>query len=265
MPATETLRLCVTVKAYPAVSTRHGEVVCVAGIRTDTPQPEWVRLWPIDFRGLERTLRFEKYEEVSVRASRNPSDTRPESWRPETESLIPTGRRFSSYGKWRARRALVEPLMAESMCSIQQRQRVDGTSLGVFRPAEIIDLVATPNTGQWTAKQLGHLNQLSFLAGKRRQLQRVPYDFKFRYRCDSSGCKTHLQGIVDWELMQAYRAWTGGPTEKLDKVRSRWLGDLCSAGRDTAFFVGNQHQGPQAFLVLGVFWPPHDDQLALDL
>jgi hypothetical protein len=34
--------------------------------------------------------------------------------------------------------------------------------------------------------------------------------------------------------------------------------------RDTAFFVGNQHQHPTAFMVLGVWWPPKQpEQLAL--
>src|SRR5713226_2623428 len=31
------ISLLVTVKAYPAISQKYGEVVCVAGIRTDTP------------------------------------------------------------------------------------------------------------------------------------------------------------------------------------------------------------------------------------
>src|ERR1700674_3007527 len=39
------ISLVVTVKAYPAISRKHGEAVCVAGIRTDTPEPRWVRLW----------------------------------------------------------------------------------------------------------------------------------------------------------------------------------------------------------------------------
>ena len=54
------VRLMVTVKAYPNISQRHGEVVCVAGIRTDQAQPAWVRLWPVQFRDLAFADRFEK-------------------------------------------------------------------------------------------------------------------------------------------------------------------------------------------------------------
>jgi hypothetical protein len=39
---------------------------------------------------------------------------------------------------------------------------------------------------------------------------------------------------------------------------------LCAADRDTAFFIGNQHQHPGSFLVLGVWWPPRQpEQLAI--
>jgi transposase-like protein len=39
------IRLCVTAKAYSAVSTRQREAVCIAGTRTDVRKPEWIRLW----------------------------------------------------------------------------------------------------------------------------------------------------------------------------------------------------------------------------
>jgi len=36
------MTVLVTVLAYPSVSTKCGEAVCVAGIRLDTPQPSYV-------------------------------------------------------------------------------------------------------------------------------------------------------------------------------------------------------------------------------
>jgi hypothetical protein len=52
------MRVLVTVKAYPGLSTRRGETVCVAGVRVDTDAPEWVRLYPVAFRDLPKTERF---------------------------------------------------------------------------------------------------------------------------------------------------------------------------------------------------------------
>jgi hypothetical protein len=42
------------------------------------------------------------------------------------------------------------------------------------------------------------------------------------------------------------------------QMREKWHDQLCGSDRDTYFFVGNQHQHPQSYLILGVFWPPHD-------
>jgi hypothetical protein len=47
-------------------------------------------------------------------------------------------------------------------------------------------------------------------------------------------------------------------------MRKRWLDEVCAEDRDTAFFVGNMHQHPGSFLILGVWWPPRrPEQLAL--
>jgi hypothetical protein len=40
------------------------------------------------------------------------------------------------------------------------------------------------------------------------------------------------------------------------QVRERFYEVLCRAGRDTAFFVGNQAKREHVFSVLGVYWPP---------
>jgi hypothetical protein len=36
----QTIEMVVAVKAYPSISTKFGETVCVAGFRTDTATPE---------------------------------------------------------------------------------------------------------------------------------------------------------------------------------------------------------------------------------
>jgi len=88
-------------------------------------------------------------------------------------------------------------------------------------------------------------------------LQVIPHRFLYHYECYEPGCKGHHQGIVDWEIHQAYRKWRlEYPTDFIERVRSKWFDELCAATRDTRFFVGNMHQHPGSFLVLGVYWPP---------
>jgi hypothetical protein len=38
--------------------------------------------------------------------------------------------------------------------------------------------------------------------------------------------------------------------------RDRFLDEMCSPNRDTHFYVGNMHQHPADFLVLGLWSPP---------
>ncbi len=106
--------------------------MCVAGVRVDVDPPRWVRLFPVPFRDLEPELRFEKYDLIRMRVWRG-SDRRPKSVVPDATSIRKIGHLDTARG-WEARRALVEPLLAPSMCEVRRRQEADGTSLAVVRP-----------------------------------------------------------------------------------------------------------------------------------
>lgn len=250
----ERIRLLVTVKAYPAASVKYGEAVCVAGVRTDTPDPRWVRLYPVGFRDMPIDKRFEKYEEISLVVSLS-GDSRPESAKPDTSSIEVLGT-LGTRHDWRERRRYVEPLVRDSMCAVLAEQAVSGRSLGAFRPAAVKDFVVERQE-PWTAKQLNTLNQLSLFAQDKTTLERVPWRFSYRYSCGSR-CRDHVQSIIDWEIHQTFRKWRRlyGEAAALERIRRKWLDEMCGTGKDTTFFVGNQHLHPQSFLVLGVFWPP---------
>jgi hypothetical protein len=251
----ETISVLITIKAYPAISQRYGEVVCVAGIRTDTPTPEWCRLFPVPFRDLPFQQRFKKYQVIRLEAERHGTDTRPESYRPNIDS-IEVGESLPPGGTWANRRPYVEPLIVESMCEVLRRQRSDGMSLAVFRPGVVEDFTIEADAADWHPNKLDVIRQPSLLFPTKAGLEKIPYSFRYRYRCDESGCNGHHQSIIDWELAEAFRTWAKyHETERLEMIRDRWLGMMCDPKRDTMFFVGNQHQAPEAFLVLGTFYP----------
>jgi hypothetical protein len=251
------------VKAYPNLSRSYGEVSCVAGLTLDSSgKPEWVRLYPIPFRDLVEESKFKKYEPIQVRARRPSNDRRPESRRVDVDSIKPSGRQVRTDHGWRERRSIVEPAISGSMCEIQRAQRRDGTSLGIFRPEEVTDLMIeevepNPEKGEmaeaWVAQ--GSLLGPPEQAQQRRALEQIPYRFKYRYRCAGPDCNGHEQSIVDWEIAQFYRH-VRNRGDWRQRMRGRWLETICAKSRDTAFIVGNQHQHPQSFLVLGVWWPP---------
>ena len=99
---TQTIEMVVTVKAYPSVSTKYRETVCVAGVRTDTPSPEWVRLYPVVYRDLHYDLRFAKYQHITLDVV-DASDPRPESLKPILDSLS-LGDKIGTADAWRERR-----------------------------------------------------------------------------------------------------------------------------------------------------------------
>ena len=255
------ISLLVTVKAYPAISQKYGETVCVAGVRTDTSTPQWVRLFPVAFRDIPFQQRFKKYEHLSLEASRHRGDTRPETYRPNLDSLE-RGDFLDSKHSWEKRWQFIRPVMIGSMCEARQRQAQDGTSLAAFHPAEVLDLLIDDNATDWSPEKAAIVAQPSLLLPTKNGLEKIPYRFRYQYRCDEKRCKGHTQSMVDWELAESFRSWRERYEQSVlfEKIRQRFLEEMCGPKKETVFFVGNQHLHPTAFLVLGVFWPPVRDE-----
>jgi hypothetical protein len=237
--------------------------------------PEWIRLYPVPFRALDNNQRFRKYEPIRVEVETHRGDTRPETRRPNRDSIQVSGPVLTSDHGWRSRRRFVEPLIVESMCELRRMQRSHGTSLGIFRPAEVQDVRIEPadvavekqRIAEAWAAQGSLLDAIADRPGERDQqvkaLEIMPYAFKYRYRCSDSACGGHEQSIIDWEIAQFYRQ-VRNASDWQERVRAKWLTVLCGPDKDTAFIVGNQHQHPGSFLVLGVWWPPRQpEQLSL--
>src|SRR5690242_21802493 len=104
-----TVRLLVTVKAYPVLSDRHGESVCVAGIEQTSEGNRWIRLFPVPFRKLPEDRKFKKYDIIELSASRTTADQRPESWLPNAETIRIVGHAPSTKG-WSERKAWLHGL-----------------------------------------------------------------------------------------------------------------------------------------------------------
>lgn len=261
------LRVLVTVKAYPSVSTKYGEAICVAGIRMDTPTPEWVRLFPVRYRELPAEQWFSKYEVITVTAQKHSSDKRVETWRPRQDSIargdiVPAG------GAWLERRRLVEPLLGPTMCELHRGRKggQSGPSLGIVRPSRIRG-IRVRLEDEWSLGQQSIVSQGNLMTEKP-QLVKPAHAFAYSYFCEEPGCKGHVQKIVDWELGEAYRSWHYSGQQLVDAISAKWLDQMCSDDREPLFFVGDQHTRPGQFLVLGTFYPRHrpvEAQLSLDL
>lgn len=153
----ETLRVLITVKTYPIPSAKYDELVCTAGVREDG---SFVRLYPINFRDLPFSQQYRKYQWIEVEADRHAGDPRKESYRPISSTLRNYGEPIpTKNGDWSDRAKYVMAFKAASMEELRDRQDADNTSLGIFKPKKIHDLVISADDSEWKESFKAALSQ----------------------------------------------------------------------------------------------------------
>lgn len=259
------LKILPVVKAYPVIdSASQTEAVCVAGISIDAPH-RWIRLFPLDYRGLVYAKRFKKYEVVELDARKSTKDPRPESFAPVLDSIAVGESISTDTGTWRRRLPFFDAVEDESMCEIQRRQKTERKSLGVFRPLEITDLKVTAAEEGFAESQRALLSQISLFGDRagddtRAALEPLPVKAKFSYRCTDPKCPGHSQSFIDWELGALYRSLAeqgdDEPTIHAN-IRQKFFEQYCGDRYDTRFVTGSMLRHPGSFLILGLVHPRH--------
>lgn len=250
----EQQRVLIAVRTYPTPARKGVEVSCTAGVTHDH---KWIRLFPIPYRFLSPDKRFTKYQWIDVRARRS-SDPRPESYEVDIDSIRTVGERLPTQKKWLDRKRLILPLASPSLCYLQRQPATMRQTLGIFKPREIQDFVIKEEAPDWTPQEKQRLLQYSLFQRSARfqPLEKIPYRFSYRFRCDEKSCKGHLLSCVDWELGQAYRSWREKYGEQWEaKLRDKFQYDMISRF-DTHFFVGTVRVHPKSWIIVGLFYPP---------
>jgi hypothetical protein len=252
----------VTVKAYPNPSARHFETVCVAAV---TAEEGWIRLYPVHFRSLPEDQRFKKYQRVRLLMKKHERDQRPESYQPD-ENSFELLQVVESHRNWHGRWQWIRPTVGPSMCEIIRLQKSTGRSLGCIAPRAVDDLEVENADATWSGRKRAAMEQIQLFDPIDTKLEKIPFVFRYKYRCEDRACRGHSQSIIDWELMELYRkvkAKTPDHDELLKKIRQKYLDELCGVDKHTHFFVGNHSMWPGSFMVLGVFWPPRRNQIEM--
>jgi hypothetical protein len=248
-------RVLIVVRTYPVPAHRGVEVSCTAGI---TSNGEWIRLFPVPYRFLAPTQRFNKYQWIDVQVTRARSDPRPESFNLRIDSI----QRHETIGterNWHARRNIVNPLKRGSLCEIAAARREGGPTLGIFKPGRINRLritAAKPPT--WTSQELTLLRQqqLGFETAPRQMLEKIPLEFRYEFHCVDPACRGHRMMCTDWEMGESYRRWHHQYGDKWEAAfRQRYEREMIDKN-DTHFYVGTVHQHPDEWLIVGLFYPP---------
>lgn len=264
--AFEWAKVLVTVKTYPTPSQRHIETVCVAGVRIDTPAPEWIRLYPIPFRTASFDYEFSKYQIIDVpvrpRGSRDP---RPESYQPKNDEIV-LGEKIDSKNNWRKRAELLGDLIGETTtCELLHinratRWNIPAPSLGLIKPRDITLKLEEgkpwkPNQ-QAKVERAAQPNLFTTEAEIYNELQPPPFQIKVRYKCMSTECRGHTPTIIDWEVGSAAFNWTKYyPAKEIpERLLAHW-NKMMLEDKDIHFYVGNQHQHRESFSILGTWYP----------
>jgi len=265
-------RLLITVKTYPTLSRKYGELVCTAAVREDG---SWVRLYPIPFRLLEYHERYSKFEWIETVLAKSSSDPRPETFHPVNSAEIVKVGSMDTADGWRERRRLIL-----GKCSVHTRlepliedAHSNRRSLAVFRPTKLLDFKWEPDDRDWDEGKLQEMrsrgDQQELFASEDWQkpfqvIPKLPWKFSYKF-LDADGRESELR-VLDWEAGQLFwnclRGAGGIESLALTKVRQKYFDEFRK--KDIHFFLGTTKEyhmwGANPWLIIGVFPIPYEGQ-----
>lgn len=254
----ERTKVLITVMTYPHPSRGYHELVCTAGI---TDKGEWVRLYPIDYRYRPLHQKFHKYQwiEVDLAPRGRGNDNRRESRRPDLDSIQICGEPLSTRDGWSERRKIIDPMPLHTRRELEALYDTNKTSIGIVRPTEVLELKIEPADREWKPEWQQIFQQFGLFGNPPKDLTKLPYKFSYVFRCeDSDG--PHSAMIEDWELGVLFlreRDRLGSEEAAINSVRTNFLEKMFAPDRDTRLFMGTTWPY-NAWVVIGVFWPPKD-------
>jgi hypothetical protein len=202
-----------------------------------------------------------KWDEIELRAQPTRSDHRPESLRPDLESVEVVGNLSTRHG-WADRKAIVDPLPRyETMQHVITEQAASGMSLAVVESGQVLDLEITQKPRQEIealerkAAEQTRQGSLFDIGNPKVPLEPMPIDFHYLVKYPDENDVRRMK-IIDWEINQAWRKWRHEYADPAEAIRRKWIGEILDSSREVSFFVGNLHRFPAQFVLLGVFWPP---------
>jgi hypothetical protein len=269
----EPRRILIWAKTYPELSTKHLESVCTGGV-TEDGSP--IRLYPIDHRYLYDNQKFRKYQWITARVARDPSDPRPESHKIDCESMEVGEFVASDKHGWSARASIVfqkPSWQFESVDALLAAQKTSQTSIGVVTPREIVkvDLYERPKQEKVHFEEKKQKVQR---IAKARRAQRVMFDepptsgmkrldfqdkrVRIEWRCNAANCSGHTMQVLDWEAGELLRRH--GEEKTLKKVA-----DICDLSKHALrFFLGNIRKYPTSFSIGGLWYPTRGPKSLFD-
>lgn len=252
-------KILITAKTYPSISIKYDETVCTAGIELDEQsQPiNWIRVYPVPYRYVENEKRFPLYSTIEAEVIKDKNDVRKESHKILNNDYRIIHPKIDTKDNWKKRKELVLDLKAKSIEEIIK----NGASLGIIKPLEIVKAFYEESERDWTDKQNAVLQQLNLFKVKK-DLDKIPYNFLYRFKCDDPECKTtHSMSVIDWGLNELYRKMLQKAPYRSQIDREKYAIDMViqkmetEMKKDLHLIVGNQKLWHKVFMIIGLFYP----------
>lgn len=259
----ETKQALIVVRTYPTPAMKGVEVSCTAAI---SDKREWLRLHPIRYRYLQTEQRFQKYQWIELKVTKT-NDGRRESYTPNNGTIRIISEPLSTSNGWQARKDIVFPLRAHCLCCLaKERDEKKYPTLGIFRPKTIEGLVIKAGSANWHPAQLAILRQENMFEKKpATELEKIPFNFRYRFRCDHDTCNGHKMFCSDWEMGESFRKWKAEYGDHWEsKFRQKYETEMIQRN-DTHFYVGTVAKYPDTWIIVGLFYPPRSNQPGLFL
>ncbi len=257
------MKILITVKTYPTLSSKYDELVCTAGL---TEEGRWIRLYPIPFRKLDYEQRYQRYQWIEADVERNESDFRPETYRAINYERIIVGNKIEPDGDaWFERRSIVLKKVYTNLGRLiaEAKDKTICTSLAVFKPAKILDFIYKEVDREWDKKKLQGLQQLNLFKDSENPFEvvkKLPYKFSYVFVDDGERESTMM--IEDWETGQLF--WNclaraeGDEAKACADVKKKYFDDFAKT-KDLHFFLGTTKEfhfvSPNPFIIVGTFHP----------
>lgn len=256
-------KILIVGKTYPAYSTKYRETACTGGIFYDTF--EMCRLYPIPFRYLSGDQAFKAWQVIEALVQRDLSDPRPESYRINFQSI----KLLEVISSKQERIGYIERSrhFVKSVAELHARQKDENLSLGIIRPAAILNCDVEPRDESerelWEEKEAEVTAQLLLFGEPSKPLDFIDAKFLVEWRCDDADCpQVHHMYLHTWPIHELYRKYRMDPDGKAKILRAMWS-RLDTTKLDVYLFLGSFRTILFNFGLMDSFSAPRQDQMTL--
>jgi hypothetical protein len=261
-------KVLITVKTYPNPSKNYIETVCTAGI---DEEGNWLRVYPVIFRQRDVSEQYKKWDWVTLDIVKNDKDFRPESYKLVDVDQDITIDSHIGTNDWGFRKELLLKNVYTSMLALidDSFDESKNVSIAVFKAKEIKRaFYEAVEKKDWSDEEKAKMDQRDlFIDREINPLKKLPLAFGLEF-VDANDSPSKMR-ILDWEIGQLF--WkcygkNGNEAEACAKVieKLNWIYQK----RELYLFLGttlefHRRKAPNPFTIIGLFYPPKDDQLSI--